>query len=150
MWTLRLLGLGIVLVAMLIAVVPLAWDLYVESWPTVEGRVTDSSVTRGTNDNHYTVFVNYTYQVDGQDYHGSDSDDTVSSIRPNGPDKNTPILIHYNPALPWMSNRDSSISLSGDVMGVCCLLPFGLLLLGLTFILKPQKPVELGKMVRFN
>lgn len=142
MWAIRLISAGILVVGILIGIVPLGWDLYVDSWPTANGFVTSSNVVRNSRANgkvDYTVIINYAYRVEGRDYTGSDSRTVSTVTRPSSPNQESPVTVHYHPAVPWLSNLDSSISLSGLFMGCCCVFPFGLLFMAISFVLKPQK-----------
>jgi hypothetical protein len=51
------------------------------------------------------------------------------------------------PAVGWFSTLEPDNSLNAFLSGVCCLAPFGALLMGLSFI-PAQKPVDPGRMIK--
>ena len=143
----RIIGALLVVASIVLTGLQIGWNLYVQSWPTVNGLVTSSRVTGGTGDDDYSLYVEYDYTVNGQKYTGTYT--KSSNTRPSAYSEKSSITVYYNPSLPQFSAINPGFIFGPLLFGVCCFFPFGLLIFAMGF-LPDQKPVDLGKMRKIN
>jgi Protein of unknown function (DUF3592) len=126
----RLLGVALILGSLLVAGGNIGWFAYVLSWPTVEAVITDSYVTRG--DDSDSERFSYAYVVNEKEYNGGYS--RSSNSRLTAMAEGSTIKVSYNPSLPQISYYNSTPVLALIFVPLCCLLPFGLIIIGTTFL----------------
>jgi Protein of unknown function (DUF3592) len=123
----RLLGLGFIVVALLVAGLSIGWYAYVQLWPVTEAVVIESMDSLDSDGNDSGSVV-YEYTVNGQKYTGSE--------RESGYAKGSTLIISYNPSLPQLSTRgnDNSAPFVFLIISLCCFIPLGLLIIGTTLL----------------
>jgi hypothetical protein len=126
----RLLGLILILGSLLVSGGVLGWFAYVQSWPTADAVITSSTTTR--TDDGYSVRIQYRYTIDGQTYTGTYNKTTSS--QPGTVSEGSIFPVVYNPGLPQVSFYNVELNIVLLLVPICCLLPFGLIIIGTTFL----------------